>query len=72
MNYDEDELMEYLRKDFGTIYQGNPRELRLTNAYGFVTEQIDMGDLEIVEQEDRESSGNESFRQNIFQGKSLT
>eukprot|EP00349_Pseudokeronopsis_sp_Brazil_P010695 CAMPEP_0202979592 /NCGR_PEP_ID=MMETSP1396-20130829/85698_1 /ASSEMBLY_ACC=CAM_ASM_000872 /TAXON_ID= /ORGANISM="Pseudokeronopsis sp., Strain Brazil" /LENGTH=62 /DNA_ID=CAMNT_0049719079 /DNA_START=39 /DNA_END=227 /DNA_ORIENTATION=- len=62
MNYDEDELMEYLRKDFGTIYQGNNNEIRLTNAYGFVQHAIDLDDLELVEDDEKQSNGNDSFR----------
>jgi hypothetical protein len=36
MNYDEDELMEFLTKDFGTINLGNNRELTVTNSFGFI------------------------------------
>ena len=42
MDNGEQELMEFLSKDFDTINLGNSDELLVTNSYGFILEKINL------------------------------
>ena len=42
MNYDEDELIEFLSKEFSSINFENENELAVTDEFGFIKSSIDL------------------------------